>query len=378
MDYRKEYEEAVKRARAMIKVAEKEDEVYKCAITIFPELKESEDERIRKWLIAQLVLKSGVDNPHDLELMIRKSITWLEKQGEPNPYSGVSFEYNDHTWGMCARDGGVEVGIDGQLKAFVSLGKSFIYPISPQPILVPKSAMEAIKEEKVDNQICIKPADKEKPKFKVGDWVVREYTKDIITINQVVDFKRIDDEHFGYTLDDETYFSGSWESSYRLWTIQDVRDGDIVVEDKIPGHPSPFIAIFKEIGTDPDTFNSRCFVDFDGNFNEGDVGHDITNIHPATKKQRDTLVAKMKEAGLTDFEKSLEHIMIETLECGDTRNLKADAEMLLRFIQKPIKWSENDEEYINDLIGVFDGQQHQAHSDEEIVNWLKTLKNKYV
>ena len=38
------------------------------------------------------------------------------------------------------------------------------------------------------------------------------------------------------------------------------------------------------------------------------------------------------------------------------------------------EWSEEDEEYINDLIGVFDGQQYQAHSDEEVVNWLKSIR----
>lgn len=39
---------------------------------------------------------------------------WLEKQGEqkPNPYSGTSFEYNSHTWGMCARDNGVDILCD--------------------------------------------------------------------------------------------------------------------------------------------------------------------------------------------------------------------------------------------------------------------------
>lgn len=25
-------------------------------------------------------------------------LSWIEKQGEPNPYSGVSFKYNGHTW----------------------------------------------------------------------------------------------------------------------------------------------------------------------------------------------------------------------------------------------------------------------------------------
>lgn len=50
----------------------------------------------------------------------------MVKQGEqkPNPYSGTSFEYNGHVWGMCARDCGVEILIDSELKAFVSLDKT--------------------------------------------------------------------------------------------------------------------------------------------------------------------------------------------------------------------------------------------------------------
>lgn len=48
---------------------------------IFPELYEPEDEKIRKWLIAQLELKSDmINNSRELELMILKSIDWLEKQ----------------------------------------------------------------------------------------------------------------------------------------------------------------------------------------------------------------------------------------------------------------------------------------------------------
>lgn len=39
---------------------------------------------------------------------------YIEKQGEqkPNPYSGTSFEYNGHIWGMCARDNGVDILCD--------------------------------------------------------------------------------------------------------------------------------------------------------------------------------------------------------------------------------------------------------------------------
>ena len=41
---------------------------------------------------------------------------FLEKQCEKtNPYSGISFEYNGHIWGMCARDNGVDILLDKQL-----------------------------------------------------------------------------------------------------------------------------------------------------------------------------------------------------------------------------------------------------------------------
>ena len=65
---------------------------------------------------------------------------YIEKQCEPNPYSGVSFKYNGHTWGMCARDNGVEILVDGEIKERIFLDNE------PQD----KSALEAIKEEQRD------------------------------------------------------------------------------------------------------------------------------------------------------------------------------------------------------------------------------------
>ena len=79
----------------------------------------------------------------------------LEKQGEPNPYSGVSFEYNGHTWGMCARDGGVEILVDGEIKEKVFLDNK----------QQDKSALETIREENTDNQNCGIPVNNVKPKI---------------------------------------------------------------------------------------------------------------------------------------------------------------------------------------------------------------------
>lgn len=119
-----------------------------------PKFKESEDEKIRKSIISglkYLETELGWDAVGDVDIL--DAYAWLEKQGEekPNPYSGTSFEYNGHTWGMCARDDGAEVSMDGNLKAFISSDASFIYPDIPQPNLAPKSALEEFKEEKADN-----------------------------------------------------------------------------------------------------------------------------------------------------------------------------------------------------------------------------------
>ena len=77
MNYKKAYKEAIKRAKAMIEVAEKEEEVYKSAITIFPELKKSEDERIKETLIKFHKSTIDIDGIKGNEI-----INWLKKQGK--------------------------------------------------------------------------------------------------------------------------------------------------------------------------------------------------------------------------------------------------------------------------------------------------------
>ena len=125
---------------------EKAKKLYGNGITkeIFSELKESKDKKIREAILNGII--DCRDAP-DLGwsnfggIHIDDCIDWLEKQCEPNPYSGVSFKYNGHTCGMCGRDNGVEILVDGEIKERIFLDNK------PKG----KSALEAIKEEKVDN-----------------------------------------------------------------------------------------------------------------------------------------------------------------------------------------------------------------------------------
>lgn len=275
----KDYKEILEGVMNIINTTEKSDIGFVNICTYIsencPELKESEDERIRKGLI-QYFSTFRLGTFAGLEP--KKIIAWLEKQGEkmsnprysilaklieaddiyqmsvnasmvkeaknkaidalskleisellglekqgeqilaniaktckdeqkPNPYSGTSFDYDGHTWGMCARDNGVELLLDGELKAFLSLEKSFIYPIHSQSELAPKSALEAVNEEKVDNANKVepkdyndidphfgKPIDKVEPKFKVGDWVCDDTMRIHFRVDEVLsDMYRLTD-----------------------------------------------------------------------------------------------------------------------------------------------------------------------------------------
>jgi len=77
MDYEKKYKEALERAKEWYN--ETEPDSYTCIVeSIFPELKESEDERIRKEIIRILKGETGYSSKEDID----KYVTWLEKQGE--------------------------------------------------------------------------------------------------------------------------------------------------------------------------------------------------------------------------------------------------------------------------------------------------------
>ena len=258
----KRYDEAIKRAKSKIK-NDKDHVLYEDdVIEIFPELKESEDERIRKELTDYI--KSKFENSCSLtppKNILGNWIAWLEKQEASNPYSGVSFEYNGHTWGMCARDNGVEILVDGTIKERVSLDDK---------------------------------ANKVEPKFKKGDWIV--FNGLTLLINKVVQ---------GYY---RTISKGGIPNSYdwdidnaaRLWTIKEARDGDVLACE------SGWTCIFKTL-VNEETFGSYCFMDSTGWFcGLGSECHTLKEefvkayngkIQPATKEQRDLFFKKMQESG---------------------------------------------------------------------------------
>ena len=86
----------------------------------------------------------------------------------------------------------------------------------------------------------------------------------------------------------------SSQTNERTWTIQDAKDGDVIFYDE------GWICIFKCIHGI--WYSSYCFITDDGEFHTGYERHAVDstihgNAHPATKEQRDALMKAINDAG---------------------------------------------------------------------------------
>lgn len=252
MDYEKKYNELISKIEKAYLYADT-DNTKVVLEEIYPELKQDKDKKIREALIS--VLKSDFEKDNTIyDITVEEIIDWLEQQGQQE--ESQVYESKDDKAIICS-------GTDG------------------------------------DKVV--------EPKFHEGDWIVQGCN--------ILKILCIDGDYYCY----ETVgghvndmLISEIDSSYHLWTIDDAKDGDVLAsEDK--NFITQFVAIYKSLGDteykgikDDLTFNSHCFIGFNGKFYEGEEGHTIEDIHPATKGQRDTLMEAMNEGGYTfDFEKKV-------------------------------------------------------------------------
>ena len=212
MTYEEKYKQALKVAKKELQACGDLDcDAARQIFRLFPELKEDEDEKIRKELIEFVKSRGGFKQEY---------ITWLEKQGEQNT------------------------------------------------------------------------DDKVEPKFKVGDWLQYRNAKPFL-VEEV--------NAQGYVSGDSC-LPFEWENEIHLWTIQDAKDGDVLLSPSTPEGDKECPFIFKEIDKDGIVrsyvalLQSEHLKIADGITNV--VGYANAGYHtPATKEQRDLLFQKMKEAG---------------------------------------------------------------------------------
>ena len=242
----KAYDEAIKRGLDYIRHTPATEMVTRQDIfeAIFPELAESEEEKIKKFIKEQLYkIRSTAVNNSNLDIKLVNAIDWLEKQGESDETKAKIFLINK----------GYPIDANG------------VFPTYEEMFNIIREGFEKQGEQKPFDyeHVNIQQKDfapKIKPKFKVGDWC-------------------IDNE-------DATIF--------QIVTIEDAKDGDVLAFD------NDTIAIFKDL-YNATSFHSYCCYVEDGVFN---ISRDdmpewwvAKGFHPATKEQRDVFFSKMKEEG---------------------------------------------------------------------------------
>ena len=331
----KRYDEAIKKARNIVNSINVGLIGKNSFEAVFPELKESEDERIRKALI-QFFLKSAVDDESTNGIPDKDILDWLEKQGDKvEPIEGFDTEFEKQVSHLIA----------SAINKEHEYNKGYVKWAA-------QSLIEYAKRE-IEKQGEHKPADKVEPKFKVGDWIIH---KD----NKHIPIKIIEEIGMYYrTVDTVNYHHDMYISyineNYRLWTNQDAKDGDVLAVEPIEGYSSSFVAIYKK--QNEEDFDSYCFVGFDGKFYKNEHGHSTENIHPATKEQRDLLFQKMKEAGY---------------------EWDADKRELKKMEQTPV-WTGEDEKFFKTALwhisnSISNGKSTDIHCDT--TDWFKSLKDR--
>lgn len=324
------YDEAIERAKKINREHSKkgfkpsDDVMY-----IFPELKENGDEEIRKAVIYGMHALKGQHKTCFASIPIDNVIAWLEKQDKKvEPIESFNTEFERQ----------VSCLIASAINKEYEYTEAFVKYVSNTLLNYAKHEIE-----KQGEQL----SDKIKPKFHKGEWIVCcDYEPvQIIGIRTNTYYEMSNGDIRPIYMVDNNH-------NIRLWTIQDAKKGDILV-DKYNN-----IGIFKKC--EGIYWHSYIYLGCDGEL-RGIAGmyyphsiagmHEQTDIHPATKEQCDALMEAMSDAGYTfDFE---------------NKELKK--------IEQNPAWSEEDIKHFRRCLGYIEAYVEPRRDD---VRWFKSLKDR--
>lgn len=387
---------------------------------LIPELKESDDERIRKDIM--ILVKDWWDRVNKDDISTKEQmIAWLEKQKATDkeivfrPLAGTdiivaakqALEKIEIGKEIILAFNGAYIPVNGKTVAEIC-NEYFAWTEKQN-----KNNSENYCEDCINRKGCIncengdmkETEHKVEPKFKVGDIIInihyrwdgkhriREITdgKYIFDSGSYIDIKEqnsweladkvepkfhegdliIDKQGIVHQIEkvienvtNNTFaydlvgggYFNEEVKSCRLWTIEDAKDGDVLYS---LDSKQPFIFKHRKPNEQAEAY---CGLNIYGKFfvwGTKDCVITLSNYIPATKEQRDTLFKKMKEAGYQWN--------------PDTKELK-------KVEQKPT-WSEDDERIVTALMEGF--RYHQLFNprfgevpNAEIISWIKSLKER--
>ena len=415
MDYEKAYKDALERAKKLYE----QGTITESLSNVFPELKESEDEKISRE-ITEFILTHRIDEPNDIE-DTNSWLVWLEKQGNTNEtidsdelaqgiLRGAAInlitwiDYNAAEGNMCLSN----VQCKEIENALVRGDWNKIYAYMKKKLEKQdekKHIFDFIdwQPSKVDGKIHNIYNSGVEPKFKVGKWIT-----DGKALLRIIKFetdygyelKAIDGEVFHFVSPDLV------EANYHLWTIADAKDGDVLAFED-----DSYILLVKELHSTIYGMRVSCYCHvLIGKFETAEYQIRVDGLYPATKEQRDLLFAKMHEEGyewdaikkeLRKIEKqapkskwseedsSMQLTLMRDIEQVSFISKEGKDERIMwlnklddRFrqntndIQKS-KWTEEDDKNLESIdIILFEYKDLPKENYWKMINWLKSLKQR--
>ena len=207
-----------------------------------------------------------------------------------------------------------------------------------------------------------KPANKIEQKFHEGDWII--FNGWILHIDEVVD------GYYRTTSIGGIHNSYDWniDNAARLWTIQDAKDGDVLVAS------DGSLFIFAKVKDNSAYFHFSLCKDGSKEISNGNlVWETANNCHPAIKEQRDLLFEKMEEAG---YEWDAEKKELKIIDWS--KHIKYEPNSPSITEEKPVNWSEEDKIRLDRICKTLwknrKGDTDEIYQQEQDINWLKSLR----
>ena len=283
----KAYDEVIVRAKKLYSNRISEE--------IFHELKESEDDKIRKEIISILRNTYWTSNKN----RFNELVAWIEKQRDKDKLIQDLGEYKvKYTQEVLEKyvnnmsnkdDERLRKTIIAFLKDFAEQGYENAVECIDWLEKQGEQEEPQVYETEDGNIITYSETDGYKfvePKFHKGQWIVKE-NFGVYKVIEVCEswYEVVDDKykHYSISFDDE-YMC-------HLWTIKDAKDGDVLTTNG-------GVVIFEKI--DGLNIKSHCYFYYNGfkpSLYIEDILQNQTAFRPATKEEREILFKIMKEDG---------------------------------------------------------------------------------